>query len=191
MSGAATRRSTSDTARWAATTAVIGSVVGAVMVLLGMEPRLALVGAVVLLTTAASWLISELAAVAEPLSWYNHGGGADSTARPDRRVQLLTARLRHNTRHSSRRRAPGLEGPDDTQPLDEIVGSLVDVLDDHLRTQHGVDRATDAEAANDALGPELAGFLNDPGKARAMTQRRTLAHTIALIEAFTASTGQT
>jgi phosphate/sulfate permease len=191
MSGAATRRSTSDTARWAARTAVIGSVVGASMVLLGMEPHLALVGAVVVLTAAASWLISGLVAVADPLSWYAHGSAAGSTARPDRRVQLLTARLRHNTRHSSRRRTSGLEGPGDTQPLDEIVGSLIAVLDDHLRTQHGIDRATNVQAANDALGPELARFMNDPENARAMTQRRTLAHTIALIEAFTASTGQT
>jgi uncharacterized membrane protein YphA (DoxX/SURF4 family) len=92
MSGAATRRSTSDTARWAATTVIIGSVVCAVMVLLGMEPRLALVAVVVLLVTAATRLISDLAAIAAPLSWYKHGSAADSSSRPDRRVPLTPSR---------------------------------------------------------------------------------------------------
>ncbi len=187
MSGAAPRPPLTDTARWAATTVVISAVVGAVMVLIGMEPRLALVGAVVLLASAASWLISGLGAIANPLSWYNHGSSTDSSSRPDRRVQLLTARLRHNPRHSNRRRVPGLRGADETQPLDEIVGSLISVLDDHLRTQHGIDRAHAVHAASAALGSELARFVTDPEAARAMTQRRTLAHTIGLIETFTAS----
>ena len=187
MSGAAARRPLSDTARWAATTAVIASVVAAIMVLGGMEPRLALVGIVVLLSSAVSWLLSGLAAVADPLSWYDHGSGADAAARPDRRTQLLTARLRHNPRHRNRRPSPRPGGSDDTQPLDEIVRSLVSVLDDHLRTQHGIDRTAEVQAASDALGAELTRFVRDPNTALAMTQRRTLARTIALIEAFTAS----
>ncbi len=158
------------------------------MVLLGMEPRLVLVAGVVLLVTAATWLISDLAAIAVPLSWYNHGSSADSSSRPDRRVQLLTARLRHNTRPSTRRRISGPTGPDETQPVDEITGSLIAVVDDHLTAQYGIDRTVDVSAASDVLGPELTRFVSDPGAARSMVQRRTLAHTISLIETFTSAT---
>lgn len=157
------------------------------MVALGMEPRLWIVAAVVASVTAVWWLCSGLGVVVDPLAWYQHGSGTSATARPDRRMQLLTARLRHNTRHTAgRRRSPVAVDPDDPQPVDEIIGSLISVLDDHLRARHGIDRDADAQAASLALGPELDRFVSDPATARAMTQRRTLASTISLVEAFTA-----
>ncbi len=181
-----------ETARWAAATVVIGSVVGAIMVMVGMGPRLWLVGVVVLLVSAAAWLFADLATIALPLSWYQHGSSGSTTARPDRRVQLLAARLRSNARPgNSRRRGAVQFESDGPQPADEIVASLVAVLDDHLRSQHGIERTLDADAARDVLGPELHRFVTDPAAARAMTQRRTLAPTIDLVETFTASTDRT
>ncbi|MEM9713286.1 MAG: hypothetical protein AAGA17_13800, partial [Actinomycetota bacterium] len=50
-------------------TALLGSVVGVVMVLLGMEPRLVLVGLIVLAAATASFLIVDLAAVTAPVDW--------------------------------------------------------------------------------------------------------------------------
>jgi len=186
-------RSTSDFNRWAASAAVIGCVVGATMELLGMEPRLALVGLVVAVTAGVSWLFAGLTPVATPLSWYDYGAATDSRARPDRRVQLLTARLRHSGRSASRgtlhrgssTRSPGSGRP---EPADEIIGSLVAVVDAHLLAEYGVDRSDDIGTAHDVLGPELARFVSDASAARTMTRPRTLAHTIALIEVFTAST---
>lgn len=183
------RRPTSDAARWVATTAVVGAVVGALMVLLGMDPRLAIVACVVALVSAASWLLMGIAPVSEPLTWYDHSNAAWSSARADRRVQQLTSRLRHSARNGRRRRGlPTRTGPDVSEPVDEIVTSLVAVIDDQLRAQHHIERSDDHDAAARVLGPELTRFVDDPATARKMTQRRTLAHTVALIEEFTSPT---
>lgn len=189
MTGSRSRRPTSDSARWVAATAVVGAVVGALMVLLGMDPRLAIVACVVALVSAASWLVMGIAPVADPLTWYEHSNAAWSTARADRRVLQLTSRLRHNARQSRRRRGfPGRFEPDEAEPVDEIVASLVAVIDDQLRADHHIERSDDRDAAARVLGPELTRFVEDPSTALKMTQRRTLAHTIALIEEFTSPT---
>jgi hypothetical protein len=174
-----------DTGWWVVATATIGVVTGVLMVLLGMEPRLILVGFVVILTTAATWLILNVGLAAGPVNWHNYGGAADAVARPDRRVQVLKARLRQPAR---RRRTLGSARtitPDRADPSDEIGESLVAVLDDHLVADRGIDRTQDATAAAEALGPELTRFIIDPAARRSMTQRRTLARTIASIESFT------
>jgi hypothetical protein len=70
-------------------------------------------------------------------------------------------------------------------PSDEIGDSLVEVLDDHLVADRGIDRSEDPVGAAEALGPELMQFVSDPAVRRSMTQRRTLVRTITSIEAFT------
>jgi len=186
-------RPSDDATRWVGTTIVIGAVVGGAMVLSGMEPRLALVAVIVAVIAGTAWLVAGLAPVALPVSWYGRQrmGANDWRARPDRRVQLLTARLRHTGRRS-RRRPTSPRSALSTQPEqpDEIVESLIAVIDDHLLAEFGIDRraqGTSAESAPVALGPELTRFVTEPAAALAMTRPRTLAHTIALIEAFTSS----
>lgn len=155
------------------------------MVLLGMEPRLVLVGFVVIVATAATWLILDVGQVAAPVNWHNYGAAEDAVTRPDRRVQLLKARLRQPAR---RGRALGPVGAAPTgraDPSDEIGDSLVEVLDDHLVADRGIDRSEDPVGAAEALGPELMQFVSDPAVRRSMTQRRTLVRTITSIEAFT------
>ncbi len=155
------------------------------MVLLGMEPRLVLVGFVVIVATAATWLILDVGQATAPVNWHNYGAAEDAVTRPDRRVQVLKARLRQPTR---RGRALGSVGATPTgraDPSDEIGDSLVEVLDDHLVADRGIDRSEDPVGAAEALGPELMQFVSDPAVRRSMTQRRTLVRTITSIEAFT------
>jgi hypothetical protein len=181
------RRLQDDTGRWVVATAAIGIITGVLMVLLGMEPRLVLVGFVVILATAATRLILDVGVAAAPVNWHDYGAAADAVARPDRRVQVLKARLRQPAR---RRRTPGsarTTAADRADPSDEIGDSLVGVLDDHLVADRGINRSQDATAAAEALGPELTQFVSDPAARRSMTQRRTLARTIASIEDFTSS----
>jgi hypothetical protein len=152
-----------DTRRWVVATAAIGVVTGVLMVLLGMEPRLILVGFVVILAAAATWLILDLGVAAAPVNWHNYSTTADAVARPDRRVQVLKARLRQPAR---RRRTLGSVRTTSTgrgEPSDEIGDSLVAVIDDHLVADRGIDRSQDANAAAEALGPDLAQFVTDPG----------------------------
>lgn len=177
-----------ETGRWIVATAAIGIMTGVLMVLLGMEPRLVLVGCVVILVTAATWLILDVAAAADPVNWHNYQTAADGAARPDRRVQILKTRLRQPTRRRRTLGSAGTTWTDPAGPSDEIADSLAAVLDDHLVAARGVDRSLDAAAAAEALGPELTRFVTDPAARRSMTQRRTLARTIASIEEFTSST---
>ena len=173
------------TRRWVIITALVGVVTGVLMVLLGMEPRLVLVGFVVIVATAATWLILDVGQATAPVNWHNYGAAEDASARPDRRVQVLKARLRQPAR---RGRALGSVGPAPTgraDPSDEIGDSLVGVLDDHLVADRGIDRLQDPVGAAEALGHELMQFISDPGVRRSMTQRRTLVRTITSIEAFT------
>lgn len=167
---------------WVGTTVGVGVLTGVLMVLLGMEPRLVLVGFVVLIVSAATWLCIDLATVAVPMRWHTHGATDHLSARSDRRVQVLTARLRASTR---RPRLTSIVQPGHVEPNDEIADTLVSVLDDHLVTEHGIDRSTDATSAAAALGPVLTNFVTDPEARRSMTQRRNLTRTITLIEDFT------
>lgn len=179
------RRPVGDTARWAATTTVVAAAVTAAMVLIGMDPRLVIVVCVIALVSATAWLVTGLSAVADPLVWYDDGATAWSSARTDRRVMQLTSRLRRSPRRSRRWGPVGRSGADEPEPDDEIVTTLAAVIDDQLRSRHGIVRAEDGDAAARVLGPELSGFVDDPATARRMTQRRTLARTVAMIEAFT------
>lgn len=169
-------------------TAGVGAIVGVLMVLVGMEPRLVLVGFVVVIVAASAWLVADLAVMATPINWHDYGTVADGSARPDRRVQLLRARLRQTPQ---RRRLSGTDQLNRADPSAEIADTLVGVLDDHLTAEYGVQRSIDSDTAAELLGPELARFVADPEARRSMTQRRTLGRTIALIEDFTSPTDPT
>ncbi len=180
-----------DNGRRSIATAVGGAIAGVVMVLLGMEPRLALVGFVVMVVATLTWLIADLGHIAEPVNWHNYATAANDMTRPDRRVQVLKARLRQSTR---RRRTGGLPGTSQTNradPIEEIGESLVAVIDDHLLADRGIDRSLDPAGAAEELGDALTRFVTDPDARGSMTRRRTLAHTVALIEDFTSSTDST
>lgn len=160
-------------------TAAVGGTVGVLMLLLDMQPRLVLVAMVVMAVAAAGWSAFDLGHTAEPLTWHDYGADQAGTARPDQRTQALRSRLERNTRG---RRTASTSRTGEPEPNDEIVETLVDVIDDHLVAEHGLDRTADFEALAAVLDPELARFVTDTATQRSMTQRRTLARTVALIE---------
>jgi hypothetical protein len=107
--------------------------------------------------------------------------------------------LRTQTVH--RARAPdllGREGSDQDLERLERSGLFIVRLDDNTYRYHEVLRAhLEGELAElipgdglakryaraaELLGPELARFTSDPASRRSMTQRRTLARTVSLIE---------
>lgn len=179
-------RRLSDRVDWRVSVTVgIGVIVAVGMVLLGMEPRLVLVGFVVMVVGATAALAFDLAPAASPVVWTDHGRGADTATRSDRRVQALRARLRSPAR---RRRLPAMIESSRPEPVDEIVGTLIGVIDDHLLAEHGVDRAADPAAAAELLGPDLEQFVADPSAHRSMAGRRNLARTLDLIESFCSRT---
>ncbi len=166
-------------------TAAIGGTVGVLMLLLDMEPRLVLVAMVALAVGAAFWLAYDLGHVAAPLTWHDYGASEADSARPDQRTQALRSRLERNTRgrrNSFPSPSPTPSGKPEPEPFDEIIDTLLAAIDDHLVASHGLDRTATVDALSAALSPELARFVSDPAAQRAMTQRRSLARTVALIE---------
>ena len=160
-------------------TAGTGVAVGVSMILLGMEPRLFLVGLVVVAVAAVGFLTADVGDVTAPVTWRDHGTGASASARPDQRVQALRARLRSPARQ---RLIPEKVDPNRPQPVDEVVNTLLRSIDDHLLFEHHIDRSLEPAAAAAVLGPELTRFVSDPAAQRSMTGRRGLARTVALIE---------
>ena len=160
-------------------TIAAATIAGVAMVFLDMQPRLVLVVGVVVLIATTAWLVVELGLVTSPIVWYNYATEADTSARPDRRVQVLRSRLRQPARR--RRPQQPMPGRDPEQP-DEIVDSLIAIIDDHLDAEHGLRWPDDADAIAAVLGPELTRFISDPATQRSMTQGRTLVRTVALIE---------
>lgn len=176
-------RASADFKNWLWATAATGAATGVLMVLLGMEPRLVLVGFVVIVSAAAAWVVGGLLDTAAPLAWHDYDALGSSSLRADRRVQILKNRLRQPTRRRSI--GPDRSDPDGARPRDEIGDSLLEIIDDHLLAELGVDRTTDPAAATELLGADLARFVSDPTVRRSMTQRRTLARTIESIERLT------
>ncbi|MFK8024742.1 MAG: hypothetical protein AB8G26_12350 [Ilumatobacter sp.] len=166
-------------------TVAVGVTAATLMILLSMEPRLALVAVVVTIISAVTWLAVDLGPVAAPIVWIDHGERTDTAPRSDRRVRALRTRLRSPAHRS---RVPTLIDTARSEPDDEIADTLVAIIDDHIEAEFGIDRSHDPEAADDVLGPELARFVSDPSAHRSMTGRRGLARTVALIEDLCART---
>ncbi len=170
-------------------TAAAGVIVGVGMILLGMEPRLVLVGLIVVTVSASASLLGDLANRTWAVSW---GGNEHEYARStevDARVLRLSRTLR---RTPSRRRAPVLAADEGDQPPNEIVTALIDVIDDLLVEDHGIDRSSSADAAAAVLGPELARFVTERPGSRVVSHR-DLTRIVTLIEgliAVDASTAQ-
>lgn len=157
-----------------------GMVIGVSMVLLGMRPRLVLVGLIFLLVALTAALIADLRTATSPLALRDHRAVSGTTARPDRRVQTLRTRLRTNDRIQPAATRESVE----EEHTDEVTRSLIEAIDDRLVEEHGIDRHINPEAAGAVLGPELTRFLTDPAARRSMMRRRSLASTLSLIESL-------
>lgn len=149
-------------------------------VLLGMEPRLVLVGLLVVAVAAAGICVVDLGDSTGAVVWQAPGTTGERAATVDRRVRLLRNRLQSR----GRRRSPLARSDDDVEADDDIAVTLLAAIDDQLRSEHGIDRAASPEAAATVLGPELTRFVSDPAARRSMTSRRGLASTLQLIEAL-------
>ncbi len=155
---------TSGRHRVAGVAAVI-VVVGALMVLTGMEPDLTLVAAHGALLAAALWFATDLAAaVVGPAPPPRPLAGPGRTGRADRRVSSLQSAV-----------AAG-------RTDDRLHRTLVDIVDDRLRVAHGVDRAADPDAARRLLGEDLQRLVADPDSLGFLRRTRRLDHVVTLVE---------
>ena len=140
--------------------------VDALMLATDMGPDLIAVTILGLLVGTAIWFMSDVG----PTAVRPHP--ATAGARPlEQRADLRITTLRQALAY----------GASDHYLAERVHTSLVDVIDDELRVTHGIDRATDPDAAAAVLGAELTAFVADPDAATTMTAR-SLARIVTLIE---------
>ena len=163
--------------RRVATTAAAGVAVCVAMVLLDMQPRLVLVGFVVVAVAAASFLLLDLGRDVAAVDWYGHRFEHAATSTVDLRIQHLRASLHRST---SRRRQTAA-AMRESGWTDQTVETLVGLIDDVLLSVHGIDRSTDPARAAVVLGPDLTRFVSDAGVLGSLSARR-LTHIVTLIE---------
>jgi hypothetical protein len=139
------------------------------MAALQMDPRPVLIAGLAAAVASALWLLIDLADVAEPLSWSASFDPARLPRGADLRIRALQGQLAH--------------GPtvDDGRGLHRL---LVDLIDDRLTADHGIDRATEPDRANAALGPTLAAFVAGSPSSRQLRDPSFLSSIITLIESL-------
>ncbi|MGA7756879.1 MAG: hypothetical protein WBL31_12600 [Ilumatobacteraceae bacterium] len=156
---------------WKKAVALIAGVTVVVEVLMfttGMGPNIVLVAALCALVGVGLWFVVDLTRVA-----VGSGGAVASlpvepAARRDRRVMRLRSGLAY--------------GRADGASLENLRLSLVDLVDDQLRSVHRIDRREDPERARAVLGHELDAFVNDPDAAAVLLKPRSLDRILTLIE---------
>ena len=88
--------------------------------------------------------------------------------RADRRVMQLRTGLAY--------------GRPDRASLVQLRSTLVELVDDQLRTVHHVDLAEDPDGARAIIGEDLYAFVHDADSAGMLTEPRRVDHILTLIE---------
>lgn len=139
------------------------------MVLSGMGPNLLLVTALGALVGVTAWTVIELADTTPAIAPIN----ADARSAPPPRGERRVTRLRTGLSNA------GPNGP----VFERLHESLVNVIDDQLRTVYQIDRSLEPEAARAVIGDDLHSFVDDRAAATAsLAQPRRLDRILTLIE---------
>ncbi|HYN32649.1 MAG TPA: hypothetical protein VES40_08495 [Ilumatobacteraceae bacterium] len=142
--------------------------VDVLMIVTGMGPQVILVAALGGLVGVAWWFLSDLADVALGASGATAGPPSAPEPRADRRVMQLRTGLAY--------------GQPDRASLVSLRASLIELVDDQLRTVHQIDLAEDPDGAREVIGDDLYAFVDDPDSAIMLTQPRNVDHILTLIE---------
>jgi hypothetical protein len=153
--------------RAALTVAATVVIVEVLAVVSGMDPQLALLGVLVVAACAVAWAVHALVqSIATPVSWPTPLPDVDVST--DWQVAALRSRIAY--------------GSDDRAADELLRATLVRIVDERLRTEHGVDRLRNPERARAVLGDELYGFTTEPAGAPKHGRRRDLERIVSLIE---------
>jgi hypothetical protein len=144
------------------------AVVMVAMVLTGMGPRLVLVAALGAVVGVSAWLMVTLARYCAPAAEWDT---AALTRDQDQDIQLPG---------SSRYRIPA--GPRDQRVAEQLHVRLVELIDDRLMAEHGIDRRADSDAARAIVGDELATFVEEPAASHSLTDLANVERVVSRIE---------
>jgi hypothetical protein len=154
--------------------AVVSTVVLTVIATVGMEltsmgPRLVLVAALGVVVGASAWLVLTLARSAAPAAPWETD---DEVPGADHDIRLRSGWLGQ--------RIPS--GPHDRRTAELLHARLIELVDDRLIADYGIDRHRDPDAARATMGEELASFVDDPGVPASLTDLPTLERIMTRIE---------
>jgi len=147
---------------------IAGAVVAAEAALLLTDtgPNIWLVAALVALIGAAIWFVTEI----DP-----------HVARPPRAPRVPGNAVTYpDLRTTSLRQALAI-GASDSRHTEQLRRRLVAIVDNELRTAHGIDRATHPDAARAVLGDELDRFVSVERPDATLTPRG-IERVVSLIE---------
>lgn len=156
---------------WKHPVAVIVGVTVAVdvfMVVTAMGPHVVLVAALGGLVGIGLWFLSDLADLAVGATGAPAGPASEPAVRADRRVMQLRTGLAY--------------GRPDRASLVKLRSTLVELVDDQLRTVHHVDLAGDPDGARAIIGDDLYAFVKDDDSAGMLTEPRRVDHILTLVE---------
>jgi hypothetical protein len=114
------------------------------------------------------WFVVELMNADVESSDVPIGPAIAPEGRADRRVMRLRSGLAYARR--------------DDATMEQLRATLVELVDDQLRTVHQIDRAEEPEAARAVIGDDLYAFVNGTNGTRQLTRPRGLEHIVTLIE---------
>jgi hypothetical protein len=138
------------------------------MVVAGTRPNVVLVAALCVLIGVGLSFISDLMTPK-----------VEST---DLVTELTPAKDQTTDRRVMRLRSGLVYGRHDDTPLEGLRASLVELVDDQLRSAHQIDRVEDPDKARAVLGDELSAFVDDPRTAHVLAEPRQLDRILTLIE---------
>jgi hypothetical protein len=125
----------------------------------GREVNVGYLAGVAVLSAATLWLVSDLLPAVPYVSWRVTGTYVPRQPGPDMRLVRMSERLASNVHR-------------DTVAVD-VHHILTAVVDERLRTRHGVDRSADPASAASLLGPDLTAYLDaDPHGSRFRSNRQ-------------------
>jgi hypothetical protein len=138
------------------------------MAIADMEPRVVVLGAALAGAATAIWVVVDVGTGTRPMQWYpvveTPFPGHTSDAR------ISTIRLRIQSVGD-----PGSHGT-------RLHAALVELVDDRLFTEHGIDRFEQPERARRVIGDDLMRFVSSPPSPRELADQRTLEHIVSLVE---------
>ena len=156
---------------WRQRTAIIVAgivVLQLLMVVSGMGPDLLLVSALVGAVAVGAWALADAADAVPNAPPTVAAPQSTAPTRDDRRVKQVRSGLAY--------------GRNDGLSRERLHASLVDIVDDQLRSSHQVDRSSDPAAARDLLGPDLAAFVDAPTPPDVLSRPRDLDRLLTRIE---------
>ena len=146
---------------------VVWALLAVSMAVADMRPRVLLLGAAVGGAAIALWVAVDLAAATRPAQWYPVVEAPSAGYTSDARISTIRMRIQSAADH----------GSNGTR----LHAALVELIDDRLFAEHGIDRFEDPNRARAVLGDELMRFAESPAS-RELADQRTLAHLLSLIE---------